>query len=53
MTEEELWLHNAALLDVQFCGNEKEVGILYTYSGLSCGFGRLRLAVVAYSENMD
>ena len=53
MTEEELWLHNA-LLDVQFCGNEKEVGIMiYTYSGLSCGFGRLRLAVVAYSENMD
>ena len=29
MTEEELWLHNAALLDVQFCGNEKEVGIKY------------------------
>ena len=28
MTEEELWLHNA-LLDVQFCGNEKEVGIIY------------------------
>ena len=31
MTEEELWLHNAALLDVQFCGNEKEVGIIYLF----------------------
>ena len=34
MTEEELRLHNA-LLDVQFCGNEKEVLLIQGYHAAS------------------